>query len=126
MSDGSSFLPQLGMDSLARAKSLEQTRELKSIKKTLESKPADNQPGSKAAKDKEIESAAAQFEGLLIQQMLKSMWETVPKDGLLSGGRDEELYRDMLHQAYAEQMSEGQGIGIKELIVKELKARESS
>ncbi len=75
--------------------------------------------------DKKIEQAAAQFEALLVQQMFGSMWKTVSvgEGGLLTGSREEELYRDMFNQALAEKLSETQSIGIKEQILKEIKSK---
>ncbi|MDC0357664.1 rod-binding protein [Oligoflexia bacterium] len=69
----------------------------------------------------EMESAATQFEALLLHQMFKAMWTTVPKDGLLTGSSEEGHYRDMLNQSLADQLSTGQGIGIKEVILRDLK-----
>lgn len=77
-------------------------------------------------KDKEaqIKDASTQFEALLLQQMMGAMWSTVPKDGVISGSREEELYRDMLNEAVAKSTASGQGIGIKEVIARELRARD--
>ena len=44
--------------------------------------------------------------------MLKTMRESVPKDGLLSGGKGEEIYTSMLDEALSKEMSERGGIGI--------------
>ena len=64
--------------------------------------------------------AAQQFEALLLQEMLKSMWTTVPQGGMLSGSHEEKMYRDMLNEAMADSISEGRGIGIKDVILKDL------
>lgn len=68
----------------------------------------------------EIKHAAEDFEGLLLQQMFKSMWSNVPEGGLLSGSREEGMYKDMFQEALAKNISKGQGIGIKGIIEKEL------
>ena len=79
-----------------------------------------------AAKDKaEMDSAARQFEGVLMQQMLKGMWETVPQGGMLSGSKEEEYYRDMLNEALAESISSGQGIGIRDVLVRDMERIQS-
>jgi Rod binding domain-containing protein len=49
------------------------------------------------------------------------MWSTVPQEGLLSGSHEEGLYRDMLNEALANSISEGRGIGIKDVILKDIK-----
>lgn len=66
------------------------------------------------------EEVAKQFEGLLLKQMIDSMWSTVPKKGVLSGSNEEEMYRDMLNEALATSISEGKGIGVKDVIMKDL------
>ena len=78
---------------------------------------------SKAAEDKKIEQAAGQFEGMLLQQMFQAMWQTAPSSGMLSGSHEEELFRDMFNQSLAEEVSKGQGIGIKEIVAKELRKK---
>jgi len=80
--------------------------------------PAINTSKSPTEPDKQ-KKAAEEFEGLLVQEMLKSMWQTVPKEGLLSGSREEEYYRDMLSESLGQEISKGQGIGIKSVIMKE-------
>jgi Rod binding domain-containing protein len=52
--------------------------------------------------------------------MLKSMWATVPQGELLSGSHEESMYRDMLNEAVARSISEGRGMGNKEVILKDL------
>ncbi len=74
-----------------------------------------------ALEQKRMEEAATQFEGLLLQQLFKSMWSSVPQEGMLSGSNEEGYYRDMLNEALAKDFSEGQGIGIKQVILNELK-----
>lgn len=66
------------------------------------------------------QEAARQFEALLIQEMLKSMWAAVPQGEILSNSSEEKMYRDMLNEATADQISRGQGIGIKDVILKDI------
>ena len=64
--------------------------------------------------------AARQFEALLLHQMFNSMSANVPKDSLIGGAREDEFSRDMYNQALADSISKGQGIGIRDLLEKEL------
>jgi flagellar protein FlgJ len=66
------------------------------------------------------EEVAKQFEGMLLKQMIDSMWSTVPKNGLLSGSHEEDMYRDMLNEALATSIAEGRGIGVKDIILKDI------
>lgn len=69
---------------------------------------------------KAADKAARQFEALLLQQMFKEMWNSVPKNGMLSGSHEEEFYRDMLNEELANTVSAGQGIGIRAVITKDI------
>lgn len=70
------------------------------------------------------EKAAKDFESMLLKQMINSMQQTVSKEGLLKS-KDEETYRDMLNEALADSIASGQGIGIKDVIMRELDKRNS-
>jgi flagellar protein FlgJ len=71
-----------------------------------------------------IKKAATQFEALLLGQMLNSMWATVPKSEL-TGSKEEEMYRDMLNQAMAEDIADKQSIGVRDVIAKDISKIES-
>ena len=75
--------------------------------------------------EQEIKKAATQFESLLVKEMLKSMWSTVPKEGILSGSKEEEIYQDMFQDSLADSISEHQSIGVREIIMKDIKASEN-
>ncbi|NMC61761.1 MAG: hypothetical protein GYA55_01190 [SAR324 cluster bacterium] len=93
------------------------TRQAKALDATLK--------GTKRGySEKEIEKASAQFEALLLQQMMSAMWKSIPNEGLLSGSREEAIYRDMLNQGLAESIATGPSVGIKNVVMKELKASE--
>lgn len=72
------------------------------------------------------EKAAKEFEALLLHTMIRTMWRTVPKEGVLGKSREEEYYQDMLSEALAENISENQSIGIKEVILREMISEHSS
>lgn len=69
---------------------------------------------------KQIDKAAQDFEALLLQQMFKSMWNTIPASESMLGSREEEYYRDFLNEELAREVSSGQGIGIKAVIKKDI------
>ncbi len=80
-----------------------------------------NPEGKKAAEEQKIQKAGQDFEALLLQQMFQSMWQSVPGEGLLSGSKEEGMYRDMLNQALGQSLAENQSIGIKDIIVQDIK-----
>jgi peptidoglycan hydrolase FlgJ len=63
---------------------------------------------------------AQEFEAMFLGMMLKSMRETVGKDNLTGGGRAEETYRSLLDQEYAAAAAKNGGIGLAQMIEKEL------
>ncbi len=73
--------------------------------------------GKEAAAAKKV---AREFESLFVGMMLKSMRETVGKDGMTGGGHGEETYRGLLDQEYANAIA-GQGtIGLAGIIEQQL------
>ncbi len=69
----------------------------------------------------EVEKAAGGFEALLVHEMLKAMWSTVHTTGLLGENSNQsQIYQDMLHQALADNVSEGRGIGVKKFLKEQL------
>lgn len=70
---------------------------------------------------RDIEKAASGFEALLLQEMMQSMWNTVEFTDMLGEKSNEaDIYRDMLNQAIADSTASGRGIGVKEMMQKEL------
>lgn len=54
-------------------------------------------------------AAAAQFEAMFLQQVFKSMRDTVPQDGLISGGDGAQIYKGLLDQQMAQNLSSVKG-----------------
>lgn len=74
------------------------------------------------AKDpqKGLKAAAQQFETLFLQQVMKSMRDTVPQDGLFSSDQSR-FYTALLDQQMAQNMaSSGKGTGFAQLIEQQL------
>lgn len=71
-----------------------------------------------------LRKAAQQFEALFTQQMLKGMRQTMPGDSL-TGSEEGQLYRDMLDQQLAQNLAQGRGFGLADMLVRHL-SRQSS
>jgi len=71
--------------------------------------------------DKKLKEVAADFEAIFINQVLKSMRRTVPKDKMFYGGLKQDIFEDMLYNEYSKIMSKREGFGIKEMIYRFLK-----
>ena len=72
--------------------------------------------GSSDKDDKNLHKACAEFEALFISQLLKEMRETIPKSGLMSGGKGEEIYTQMLDSEIAREIASNSELGISSLM----------
>jgi flagellar protein FlgJ len=70
-----------------------------------------------------LAKAAKQFEAVFVQQMFAAMRETVPKDGIASGGEGEELFSSMLDQQLANRAPEHWRHDLSDVIVAQLRSR---
>ncbi|MFJ2973377.1 flagellar assembly peptidoglycan hydrolase FlgJ [Kluyvera sp. NPDC087067] len=84
-----------------------------------------NELKTKAGQDPQanLRPVARQVEGMFVQMMLKSMRETLPKDGMFSSDQTR-LYTSMYDQQIAQQMTAGKGLGLAEEMVKQLSAQQ--
>lgn len=70
--------------------------------------------------DPKIKKAAAEFESMVIAQMLQPMFEALDSDGMFGGGTGERMFRPMLVDQYAQAMSKAGGIGIAQSVAEEM------
>lgn len=73
-----------------------------------------------------LREVAGQFEALFLQSMLKSMRDASLGDPLFGDSDQHEMYRDMLDQQLAAELAGGKGIGLADMIVRQLGARNPS
>ncbi len=74
-----------------------------------------------AAKEKKLKKACADFESMLVYQMLKTMRQTIPKDGFLKSSQGRQTYEMLLDQKLATELSsKGEGLGLQTMIYKQL------
>lgn len=81
-------------------------------------KPLSTGKGTKsleAARD-----AAVEFEAMFLTQMVEQMFTDIPSDGYFGGGQGEKMFRSMLAQEYGQEMSKKGGIGIADMVQKEI------
>jgi len=74
------------------------------------------------ASDESIEQVASQFESIFTQMMLKSMRNASPAEGGLFDNDQSKMYSEMFDKQIALTMSEGRGIGLKEMLMRQLGA----
>lgn len=78
--------------------------------------------------EEKINTAAQDFEALLLHQMIGEMWKASGTDKDALFGEDQQsmsFYRDMFNEAIAKSISSGRGIGIKEVVVDDMKKLEN-
>ncbi|OGP15042.1 MAG: hypothetical protein A2052_05040 [Deltaproteobacteria bacterium GWA2_54_12] len=70
--------------------------------------------------NKELKRAVADFESLFINQMFKSMRETIGKSELFHGGKAEDIYSSMLDAELSKNMAQAGGIGLADMLMRQL------
>lgn len=71
-------------------------------------------------KDKKLRKACAGFEAILLRQLLATMRESVPKNGLLGDSYADQMYQSMQDVQLARVLSQGKGMGFGEELYQQL------
>ena len=75
---------------------------------------------AKHTPDQALKAAAQQFESVFLNMMLKSMREATPQDGA-TDSEQTRMFTGMMDQQLAQSMSSGRGIGLADMLVKQLR-----
>lgn len=78
--------------------------------------------------DKELLRACQEFESFFIYMVMKEMRKTVPKSGLINGGRAEEIFQDLMDEEMGKSIAKtpgGSGFGIATMLYRQLKRPEA-
>lgn len=76
----------------------------------------------KDSKDEELLDACKSFESYLVQQVFKEMKKTVPESEDESQNNEYvKSFEDMLYQSYADDVTEGEGLGIAKMLYESMK-----
>lgn len=81
-------------------------------------------PKGPSREQKELKRAVADFESLFINQMFKSMRETIGKSELFHGGKAEDIYTSMLDTELSKNMAQAGGIGLANMLLRQLSDQE--
>lgn len=76
--------------------------------------------GARSSDPEQVRRTAREFEAFFIGQMLEHMFKDVPTDGPFGGGHAEGMYRSMLLQHYGRAISDRGGIGIADVVSREM------
>lgn len=93
-------------------------------------KPVNRAPATAAIRNAEqelnpqelarIDAISQKFEGMVLGQMLKPMFEGLKSDKLFGGGFAEDMYRGMMVSEYGKLMAERGGLGIADAVKRQL------
>ena len=75
---------------------------------------------TKAAREIEARAAAEAFEALFLTQFVEQMFKGIATDGPFSGGSPEGHYRSMLNEQMAKALARSGGIGLADVVYKEI------
>ncbi|SPD72670.1 hypothetical protein PITCH_A1470019 [uncultured Desulfobacterium sp.] len=73
-------------------------------------------------KDSQLREACSELESMFIYYLLKEMRETVPKDGLFSGGKTEQMYTSFFDIQLANEIAAKRSIGISSILFDQMKS----
>ncbi|MDD2430696.1 MAG: rod-binding protein [Bacillota bacterium] len=75
--------------------------------------------------DEDLKVACQEFEAIFTQELLKTMWATVPESGLIKESQAQKIWKDLYIEQLAKTSSVGKGIGIAENLYYQLRATQS-
>ena len=70
-----------------------------------------------------LKRACQGFEAIFIEMMLKEMRRSVPKGGLFPDTIQKDIYTSLFDQQVAREMAEGKGIGLSDMLYKNLNGK---
>jgi flagellar protein FlgJ len=73
-----------------------------------------------------LKESAQQFEAIFFKQMIDQMDKTIQRNGVISGGQGESMFRDMMYDEVSKRMATrpgGSGLGLAEMIYKQSEAQ---
>lgn len=80
----------------------------------------------KAKTPEQIKEAAEGFEAMFLNQMLKPMFDTIKTDEMFGGGEGEDMWKSMMVDTYAKEITKKGGVGIAEQVMQVMiKAQEA-
>ena len=73
------------------------------------------------ARDARLAQSVRDLEGVFVEQLFKAMRETVPNDGLTSGGSGEEMFTTLMDQHLSAEVPQSWDHGIGEALYRQLR-----
>lgn len=76
--------------------------------------------GAGQQENSRLREAAKEFEGIMVEMMVKAMRKNVPESPLLGESNAREIFQEMLDSEYVRLMVDRGGFGIADLLVNQL------
>jgi flagellar protein FlgJ len=70
--------------------------------------------------EKELREACQNFEAIFLNMMFKSMRNSIQKSDFMGESFATQVYEDMLYENFADEAAKGQGLGLGEMLYKQL------
>lgn len=81
-------------------------------------------PGPTRAEERRLRESAREIEAVFVQQLLKTMRQASP-GGVLTG-TGQRVYQDMMDQELARAMAKGGGLGLADMLVRDVLRRQGA
>ena len=79
-----------------------------------------SRPVAETPVDSKLKAACDDLEALFIHHMLSEMRKTIPKSGLIDGGRSEEIYTSLMDAELARKMAGSGGLGLSTILLEQM------
>jgi len=76
--------------------------------------------GLSAADQKSLKKSCDGFEGIFLTMMMREMEKTVHTENMFSGGKAEEMFKDLKIMALSDKIAAGDSFGLSESMYKQL------
>ena len=78
-------------------------------------------PGAKANPEA-LKAAAQDFESFFLTSMMEQMFAGIETDGMFGGGQGESVFRSLLNQEYGKAIASSGGVGIADMVYRQMLA----
>ncbi len=93
---------------------------LRRTRALLRSGPSQGKGSTRAQREKRLREACAGFEAIFVHQLLKEMRRSIPPDPFFGKSLQRDIYTSMFDMELANKVARGKGLGIGDLLYKQL------
>ncbi len=87
---------------------------------------ADFDPTRKQREDAKLKDAVQNFEQVFLKQLFSEMRKSIPKTNLMGDGKEQEMFEGLLDEERAKAWSQSGGIGLADMMYRQLKQQNES